>query len=73
MQIQVQLWQISLAAILGAISLIGFGFSLASMFVKRGECHRHIDSVNTTLDKIFRKLDDLEQGLAFLKGKFLKG
>lgn len=74
--VNVQLWQVVFAAIMGCAALISIGFGAATVFVRRTDCHSHIDKTSITLSQIFdllRKQGEettvIKQDLAYLKGK----
>lgn len=76
MIVNVELWQVVFAAIMGCTALISVGFGAATVFVRRTDCHSHIDKTTVTLSQIFdllrnqgKEMTDIKQDLAYLKGK----
>lgn len=79
MVVNVELWQVVFAAIMGCVSLIGVGFVAATIFVRRSDCHSHIDKTTSTLSQIFDLLREqkeetagIKADLSYLKGKLEK-
>jgi hypothetical protein len=68
-QVSVSLVQITLSACMAACSLCGLGFAAALIFVRRTECHRHIDGLNVTICRIFEKIESLQRSLNIMVGQ----
>lgn len=67
--VNVQLWQIVLATVMACFSLIGTGYALGTIFVRRKDYMEDKKEEKQTFDELFTLLRDIKEDVDFLRGK----
>lgn len=65
--VNVQLWQVVFAAFMACGGLVSLGFGAATVFVRKGDCNKHIDNTGQTLKELFALIREIKDEVTSVK------